>query len=33
MITRLEAHKDYVLAIEIASEYVHDDVEQCKKMV
>ena len=31
MITKLDAKKDYVLAIEIANEYVHDDVEQCKK--
>ena len=31
MITKLDAQKDYVLALEIANEYVHDDVEQCKK--
>ena len=31
MITKLHAKRDYVLAVEIANEYVHDDVEQCKK--
>jgi len=31
MITKLSASKDNVLAIEVTHEYVHSDVEQCKK--
>jgi len=31
MITKLDSTKNYVLAIEVAHEYVHADVEQCKK--
>ena len=31
MIKKLESTKDYVLAIEIANEYVNADVEQCKQ--
>lgn len=31
MITKLDSTKDYVLAIEVAHEYVHEDVEKCKQ--
>jgi len=31
MIQKLESQKEYVLAIEVVNEYVHTDVEQCRK--